>query len=91
MGRPHQQLGDAARKHKEPVPIPRYVAPSVYYGTDSMITAESLDSAILFLRELAEVRTCCARPFRLGPRARPAEDREETVRLRRPVRVWGRR
>jgi|GEM_PF-4795998 len=56
MGRPHQQLGDTARKHREVDPIPRYVAPGVYYGSDGMITAESLDSAILFLRELAEVR-----------------------------------
>ena len=57
MGRSHQQLGDTARKHKEADPIRRYVAPGVYYGTDGMITAESLDNAILFLRELAERRT----------------------------------
>ena len=56
MGRPQQKLGDTAHKHKEAHPILRYVAPGVHYGTDGMITAESLDSAILFLRELAEVR-----------------------------------
>ena len=56
MGRSHQQLGDTSRKQKETDPILRYVAPGVYYGTDGMITAESLDNAILFLRELAEQR-----------------------------------
>jgi hypothetical protein len=56
MGRSHQQFGDTARKHKEVGPIRRYVAPGVYYGADGMFTAESLDNAILFLRELAEWR-----------------------------------
>ena len=56
MGQSHQQLGDTARKHKEADPIRRYIAPGVYCGTDGMITAESLDNAILFLRELAEWR-----------------------------------
>ncbi|HME70371.1 MAG TPA: hypothetical protein VKM54_10955 [Myxococcota bacterium] len=37
----------------EPIGIRRYVAPGVYFGGDGILTADSLDSAILYLRDLA--------------------------------------
>jgi len=36
-------------------PLVRRVAPGVYFAPDGMLTADSLDSAIAYLRRLADV------------------------------------
>jgi len=49
-----QDATDSTRSHDSGARVIRRVAPGVYFASDGMLTADSLDSAITYLRELAE-------------------------------------
>jgi hypothetical protein len=49
-----QDGADTARERDARDLFIRYVAPGVYFGPDGILTADSLDSAIAYLQELAD-------------------------------------
>ncbi|HBZ70221.1 MAG TPA: hypothetical protein DEP35_10990 [Deltaproteobacteria bacterium] len=53
MGRSKDE-DDTWRKCDVVEPLVRRVAPGVYFAPDGFLTADSLDSAIAYLRQLAE-------------------------------------
>lgn len=55
MGRSSQNETNAAREHDRGDWLKRDVAPGVYIASDGMLTADCLDSAIAYLRELGEL------------------------------------
>jgi len=52
MRRPPQNETNAAREHDRGEWLKRDVAPGVYIASDGILTADCLDSAIAYLREL---------------------------------------
>jgi len=104
MGR-SQDSDDSWGKCNIMEPLPRHVAPGVYFAPDGMLTADSLESAIAYLRELAEpsAEGTPSPPFQVdvlrSSRARELECDSENRRLNlsgdeptrnRPGRVPGR-
>lgn len=53
MGR-WRHATDSERDHEVGKLLTRRVAPGVYFASDGMLTADSLDSAIAYLSELAD-------------------------------------
>ena len=49
-----QDAADSTRDHDPSGRVIRRIAPGVYFASDGMLTADSLDSAIVYLRKLVE-------------------------------------
>jgi hypothetical protein len=49
-----QDTSDTTREYDTRGPVVRPVAPGVYFASDGILTADSLESAIAYLRGLAE-------------------------------------